>query len=96
MIEVWRNCTRAKPIAGNCTRLWTTSQPAICRRCARFCALADPVWQSILAAPLDDEPETEQERAEVEAARQRKGPAPRMRKFYVSLVCEPVYLDRAR
>ena len=32
-------------------------------------SLADPVWQSILAAPLDDEPETEQERAEVEAAR---------------------------
>jgi hypothetical protein len=32
-------------------------------------ALADPVWQSILAAPIDDEPETEQERAEVEAAR---------------------------
>ncbi len=37
-------------------------------------ALADPVWQSILAAPLDDEPETEQERAEVEAARQEKRP----------------------
>jgi hypothetical protein len=36
-------------------------------------ALADPVWQSILTAPLDDEPETEQERAEVEAARSEKG-----------------------
>ena len=32
-------------------------------------ALADPVWQSILTAPLDDEPETEEERTEVEAAR---------------------------
>jgi hypothetical protein len=37
-------------------------------------ALADPVWQSILTAPLDDEPETEQERTEVEAARSEKGP----------------------
>lgn len=37
-------------------------------------ALADPVWQSILAAPLDDEPESDLERAEVEAARQEKGP----------------------
>jgi hypothetical protein len=36
-------------------------------------ALADPVWQSILAAPLDDEPETEEERAEVEAARSESG-----------------------
>jgi hypothetical protein len=36
-------------------------------------ALADPVWQSILAAPLDDEPETGQEQAEVEAARSEKG-----------------------
>ena len=36
-------------------------------------ALADPVWQSILAAPLDDEPETEEERAEVEAARSETG-----------------------
>ena len=32
-------------------------------------ALADPVWQSVVSAPLDDEPETEDERAEVEAAR---------------------------
>ena len=31
-------------------------------------ALADPVWQSILAAPLDDEPESEAERADVEKA----------------------------
>ena len=31
-------------------------------------ALADPVWQSILGAPLDDEPESEQERADVEKA----------------------------
>lgn len=37
-------------------------------------ALADPVWQSILAAPLDDEPEASQERTEVEAARNEKGP----------------------
>jgi hypothetical protein len=37
-------------------------------------ALADPVWQSILNAPLDDELETDQERAEVEAARNEKGP----------------------
>jgi hypothetical protein len=36
-------------------------------------ALADPVWQSILNAPLDDEPETDQERAEVEAARKETG-----------------------
>jgi hypothetical protein len=36
-------------------------------------ALADPVWQSILTAPLDDEPETDQERAEVEAARRETG-----------------------
>jgi hypothetical protein len=32
-------------------------------------ALADPVWRSILNAQLDDEPETEEERTEVEAAR---------------------------
>jgi len=31
-------------------------------------ALADPVWQSILSAPLDDEPETEEEFADVEKA----------------------------
>jgi hypothetical protein len=31
-------------------------------------ALADPVWQSILSAPLDDEPETEEELADVEKA----------------------------
>jgi len=37
-------------------------------------ALADPVWQSILSAPLDDEPETEEELAEVEAARSETGP----------------------
>jgi len=37
-------------------------------------ALADPVWQSILTAPLDDEPETDEERAEVEAARVEQGP----------------------
>jgi hypothetical protein len=36
-------------------------------------ALADPVWQSILTAPLDDEPETEEERTEVEAARRETG-----------------------
>jgi hypothetical protein len=36
-------------------------------------ALADPVWQSILSAPLDDEPETDDERAEVELARSEKG-----------------------
>ncbi len=37
-------------------------------------ALADPVWQSILSAPLDEESDTDQERAEVEAARAEKGP----------------------
>jgi len=31
-------------------------------------ALADPVWQSVLAAPLDDEPESEAEHAAVERA----------------------------
>lgn len=31
-------------------------------------ALADPVWQSIRNAPLDDEPESEAERAAVEKA----------------------------
>jgi hypothetical protein len=36
-------------------------------------ALADPVWQSILTAPFDDEPETEEELAEVEAARSETG-----------------------
>ncbi|MGD0438928.1 MAG: hypothetical protein ABSB86_20900 [Bryobacteraceae bacterium] len=36
-------------------------------------ALADPVWQSILDAPLDDEPETEEERAEADAARSEAG-----------------------
>jgi DNA-binding GntR family transcriptional regulator len=36
-------------------------------------ALADPVRQSILNAPFDDEPETKEERAEVEAARNEKG-----------------------
>jgi len=38
-------------------------------------ALADPVWLSILTAPLDDEPETEEELAEVEAARNETSPA---------------------
>ena len=37
-------------------------------------ALADPVWQSILDAPFDDEPETEEERSEVELARSETGP----------------------
>jgi hypothetical protein len=37
-------------------------------------ALADPVWLSILTAPLDDEPETEEELSEVEAARSETGP----------------------
>jgi len=36
-------------------------------------ALADPVWQSVLTAPLDDEPESEEERANVEAARRENG-----------------------
>ena len=30
------------------------------------------MWQSILNAPFDDEPETEEERTEVEAARNEK------------------------
>ena len=37
-------------------------------------ALADPVWLSILTAPLDDEPETEDPLAEVEAARSETAP----------------------
>ncbi len=37
-------------------------------------ALADPVWRSILDAPLDDEPDTEEERAEADAARGEPGP----------------------
>ena len=36
-------------------------------------ALADSVWRSILSAPLDDEPETEEERADVEVARKENG-----------------------
>jgi hypothetical protein len=36
--------------------------------------LADPVWQSILTAPQDDEPETDEEHSEVEAARRETGP----------------------
>lgn len=35
--------------------------------------LADPAWQ-ILNAPLDDEPETEDERSAVDAARSEIGP----------------------
>jgi len=37
-------------------------------------ALADPVWQPVLDAPFDDEPETEEERSEVELARSETGP----------------------
>ena len=37
-------------------------------------ALVDPVELSLLTAPLDDEPETEDERAAVEAARREPGP----------------------
>ena len=40
-------------------------------------ALADPVWLSILAAPLDDEPETDEEHAQVEAARRETAPGTR-------------------
>ena len=36
--------------------------------------LADPVGPSVLDAPIDDEPETDQERADVEAARSEKRP----------------------
>ena len=36
-------------------------------------ALADPVTQSILNAPADDEPETAAERDEMEAARRETG-----------------------
>ncbi len=32
-------------------------------------ASADPVWNAFLNAPLDDEPETEEERSSVEEAR---------------------------
>ena len=58
-----------RPIAKNCRPLWSTSQRATCPAPKILRALADPVWQSILAAPRDDEPETDEERAEVEAAR---------------------------
>jgi hypothetical protein len=51
-------------------------------------ALADPVWQSILTAPFDDEPETEQERAEVEAPVARRVLGRRTRKCCANLVCE--------
>jgi hypothetical protein len=37
-------------------------------------ALSDPVRLSIALAPFDDEPETEEERAEVEEARRESGP----------------------
>jgi len=36
--------------------------------------MADAVRLSILMAPFDDEPESEEERAEVEAARRETGP----------------------
>jgi hypothetical protein len=36
--------------------------------------LADPVELAILAAPLDDEPETEEERASVESSLADKSP----------------------
>ena len=37
-------------------------------------ALVDPVWLSLLTAPMDDEPETEEERAAVERALSEPGP----------------------
>jgi hypothetical protein len=37
-------------------------------------SLVDPVELSLLTAPLDDEPESEEERAAVEAARDEPGP----------------------
>jgi hypothetical protein len=37
-------------------------------------SLVDPVELSLLSAPLDDEPESEEERAAVEAARAQPGP----------------------
>jgi hypothetical protein len=37
-------------------------------------SLADPVGRAILHASPDDEPETDEERAEVEAARREAGP----------------------
>jgi hypothetical protein len=37
-------------------------------------SLLDPVTLSLLTAPFDDEPETDQERAAVEAARRESGP----------------------
>lgn len=39
-----------------------------------LCALIDPVELSLLTAPLDDEPETEEERAAVEKALSETGP----------------------
>ena len=49
----------------------TGDLPAACKILR---ALADPVRQSILDAPLDDEPETQEELAEVNAARRETGP----------------------
>jgi hypothetical protein len=37
-------------------------------------ALADPLWLSLLTAPLDDEPETKDEHAAVEQALAEPGP----------------------
>ena len=39
-----------------------------------LCTLVDPVALSLLSAPFDDEPETDEERATVEAARREPGP----------------------
>jgi hypothetical protein len=59
-------------------------------------ALADPVWQSILVAPLDDEPETAEERADADAARRKTGVGTAHEEVLREFVCEPVYLGRAR
>ena len=49
-----------------------SSDVTVARRFLR--SLVDPVALSLLTAPQDDEPETDEERAAVEAARKEKGP----------------------
>jgi hypothetical protein len=61
-------------------------------------ALADPVSQSILAAPLDDEPETEHERAEVEAARKETGTGTNHQESLARIRCVSTFIwtERAK
>ena len=56
-------------------------------------SLVDPVALSVLNAPYDDEPETEEERAAVDVARREPGPGRRTKTCGVSLGCDPLFLD---